>query len=94
MKTAVSAILFCLPLLLRVVIIALPREAIVTMDVRSFPTIIVPKISSWSSSSSTSCRRWTMIICRNGMVDARVKMIPTTRSHPLFIIWGLCQELR
>lgn len=52
------------------VIIALPREAIVTMDVRSFPTIIVPKISPWPGSSSTSCQRWTMIICRNGMINA------------------------
>ena len=39
------------------VIITLPREAIVTMGVRSFPTIIVPKISRWpTNSSSASCQ--------------------------------------
>lgn len=44
------------------------------MNVRSFPTIIVPKISCWPTNfSPASCLRRTMIICRNYTVNSVIE---------------------
>lgn len=62
------------------------REGVVTMGVRSFPTIIVPKISSRVLASSywlPAVRRWTTVVSRNS--DLRVYYLGKDSTRDSFL---------